>query len=360
MRRRVTKTELGEINRTCSAFEEVTQPILPLPKCQLNSSSRGGQIIQIPFTIPIPVDIAGSVSTELGEIAYDIVASVTREDETIATTRHPIHLSRQVITDEPTIEYARSYPNSKMVTQITLSQHLKTSFPNLSFAMNIKLRNPTTPGERASELKCFAIRGIRCRVEEVTKIYNKCDRYNTEENEAEAERVSVREICNGRQKTNWSIIEDPAGAQLDDAQRSGSVDVVFGFSIPKSVNPAKRTDLSCYAFNPERLDPVSLPRELREYYVSTSRERLVMTVEHRLKLDLLTGEDTFQRGTMILVDRKPIRVALNASFPLLISECNGKDTEPVTLERRPPRYEEVPTAPPNYDTHAGSSDRSSC
>ncbi|KAJ5647604.1 hypothetical protein N7490_003976 [Penicillium lividum] len=360
MRRRITKTELGETNRTCSALEEATQPILPLPKCQLKGSSRGSQIIQIPFIIPIPVDIPGSVITELGEITYDIVASVTTEDETIATTRHPIHLSRQAITDEPTIQHARSYPNSKMVTQITLSQHLKTSLSDLSFAMSIKLRNPSTPGERASELKCSAIRGIRCRVEEVTKIYNKCDRHNTEGNEAEPERVSVREICNGRQKTHWGIIENPAEAQLDDAQRSGSVDVVFGFSIPKSVNHAQRTDLSCYAFNPERLDPVSLPLELQEYYVTTSREPLVMTVEHRLRLDLLTGEDTFQRGTMILVDRKPIRVALNASFPLLISECNGKNTEPVILERHPPRYEEVPTAPPNYDTHAGSSDGSSC
>lgn len=73
-----------------------------------------------------------------------------------------------------------------------------------------------------------------------------------------------------------------------------------------------------------------------------------MTVEHRLKLDLLTGEDTFERSTMTLVDRKPIRVALNASFPLLIGGCNDRDIGPAVLERHPPRYEEVPTAPPNY------------
>ncbi|KAJ5524938.1 hypothetical protein N7494_011588 [Penicillium frequentans] len=344
MRRRFTNTEPAEVNRTCSTIGEITEDILPLPNSQANGSSTESQNIHIPFTISIPVDIPGSVTTNLGEISYDLVAFVIAENNTITSKRQPIHLYRQGISDEPTIEYARSYPNSKVITQISLSQHLHSrAKSDLSFSMNIKLRNPTTRGERVSELKCPAVRGIRCRVEEVTIFLVKSDESNQE-----VERVSVREICNVRQKSHWEIIENSPGTQQCDAYRSGSVDVLFGFTIPKNANPAQRTDLSCYDFDPGHLDPRTLPPDLLEYYMSTSKEKLVMTVEHRLKLDLLTGEDIFERSTMTLVDRKPIRVALNASFPLFIGGCNDRDIGLAVLERHPPRYEEVPAAPPEY------------
>ncbi|KAJ5992944.1 hypothetical protein N7451_008668 [Penicillium sp. IBT 35674x] len=344
MRRRFTETKPAEVNKTCSTIEEVTEDILPLSNSQANGSSTESQNILIPFTIPIPVDIPGSVTTNLGAVSYDLIASVIAENDIITSKRQPIHLYRQGISDEPTIEYARSYPNSKVVTQISLSQHLHLKAKsNLSFSMNIKLRNPTIHGERASELKCPIVRGIRCRVEEVTILFVKSD-----ESDQEVERVSIREICNARQKSHWEVIENFPETHQDDAYRSGSVDVLFGFTIPKNANPAQRTDLSCYDFDPGHLDPRTLPPDLLEYYMSTTKEKLVMTVEHRLKLDLLTGEDTFERSTMALVDRKPIRVALNASFPLHIGGCNERDIGPAVFERHPPRYEEVPTAPPNY------------
>ncbi|KAJ5913516.1 hypothetical protein N7504_002399 [Penicillium tannophilum] len=344
MRRRFTKTEPAAVNRTCSTIGEVTEVILPLPNSQANGSSTESQNIQIPFTIPIPVDIPGSVTTSLGEISYHLMAFVIAETDTIAGERQPIHLYRQGISDEPTIEYVRSYPKSKVITQISLSQQIHSrAKSDLSFSMNIKLRNPTTRGERASELRCPTVRGIRCRVEEVTILLVKSD-----DCDQEVELVTIREICNGRQKSHWEIIENSPGTHQDDAYRTGSVDVLFGFTIPKNANPAQRTDLSCYDFDPGHLDPRTLPPGLLECYTSTMKEKLVMTVEHRLKLDLLTGEDTFERSTMTLVDRKPIRVALNASFPLLIGGCNDRDIGPAVLERYPPRYEEVPTTPPNY------------
>lgn len=345
MRRRFTKTEPAEVNRTCSTIGDVTEDILPVLDSQANGDgSMESQNIQIPFTIPIPVDIPGSVSTDLGEVSYDLIASVITGNDTITSTRQPIHVYRQGISDEPTIEYARSYPNSKVITQISLSQHLRTkSKSDLYFAMTIKLRNPMTRGERASEFKCSTVRGIRCRVEEVTKFLSKSD-----EGSRDVERVFIREIRKGRQKTHWETIEGPPGTQQGDTVRSGSVNVRFGFTIAKNANPAQRTDQSCYDFDPGHLDPSTMPPELLEYYTSTTKANLVMTVEHRLKLDLLTGEDTFERDTMTLVDRKPLRIALNASFPLFIGGFNDEDIGPAVLERHPPRYEEVPIAPPSY------------
>ncbi|KAJ5948464.1 hypothetical protein N7454_001771 [Penicillium verhagenii] len=274
-------------------------------------------------------------------------------DETIANTRQSIHIDRQGISPEPSIEYARSYPNSKVVKQICLSQHLhKKLESDLSFSMNIKLRSPSTPGERPSEFKCTMIRGLRFRIEEVTRIFARSDdaNHSIEGRNQEGQQVNVREICNGREKSHWvKIIENPVEMHQHNRPINSSVDVMFGCTMSKNIKPAQRIDLACYAFEPAQLNSGSLNADLRENFVSTTREKLVMTVEHRLKLDLLTGEDTFERGTLILVDRKPVRVALNASFPLLISGCNDKNIGPAALERHPPRYEEVPIAPPGYE-----------
>ncbi|KAJ5947049.1 hypothetical protein N7466_000064 [Penicillium verhagenii] len=356
---RFTKAKPTEITKSCSTIEETQLPIASLSDNQVNCPSTDGQDVRIPFTISIPVDIPGSVTTSLGEISYDLIASMITGDETIANARQSIYLDRQVISPKPTIEHARSYPNSKVVTQICLSQHLHTkSESDLSFSMNIKLRSPSVPGERPSEFKCTMIRGIRFRVEEVTRIFAKSDdtNHSIEGHNQEGQQVNVREICNGREKSHWvKIIENPVEMHQNNRPINSSVDVMFGCTISKNIKPAQRTDLACYAFEPAQLDPGSLNGGLSENFVSNTRENLVMTVEHRLKLDLLTGEDTFERGTLVLVDRKPVRVALNASFPLLVSGCNDKDIGPAALERYPPRYEEVPIAPPGYDRFVESS-----
>ncbi|KAJ5084743.1 hypothetical protein NUU61_009322 [Penicillium alfredii] len=345
MRRRfTTKPKLEEeVHRTCSVIEEVTQPISPVVDLQMNESSRRDCDIHIPFSIPVPVNIPGSETTALGSISYTILASVVAESHSVISTAHTIHLDRLVISDEPTIQHVRSYPKSKLVTQIALSQHLNTdSHSNLSFSMNVELKRPSTAGIRPSEFTCSTVRGIRCRVEEVTTLFAK-----SSENEP---RDGDRETTIERY---WGTPGNPiVEAQHGSVQADSSVDLVFNFTIPKNIKPAQVTDWSCYAFDPEHVKSDLLPTNLRECYSSTTQEKLAIIIEHRLKLDLITGEDTFDRHTKSLVDRKPLRTALNASFPLRILAKSEEDTGQAVMERVPPRYEEVPTAPPNYDPFA--------
>jgi hypothetical protein len=187
-------------------------------------------------------------------------------------------------------------------------------------------------------------------VEEVTKTFIKPSQYaQGDTNQREEEQVFVRELCNSKQKGYWNTIANRIPEAQENARKASSVDITFGFTIPKNARPAPPADLSCYAFDPEHLNPDSLSPELRDRYCSTTYERLAITVEHQLKLDLVTGEDTFCRETNSLVDRKILGAAVNAAFPLVLLGKYEGGIGDLVLERTPPRYEEVPIAPPNYD-----------
>ncbi|KAJ5314009.1 uncharacterized protein N7443_000893 [Penicillium atrosanguineum] len=355
MRRQfVANAKQAGAGRTCSAIEEVTCPLLPFFESQRDDSSREGAVINVPFSILMPANMPASTTTSQGTVSYAILASVITPECTIFSTSQTIHLTRQLISDQPTVQHVRSYPNSKVIEQISLTQTLTTdSNPNIHFSMNVKLRTSAAP-ERHSEFKCAVIRGLRCRVEEVTKTFTKPTLGSQHiqadcATQREQEQVSVREICNEKQKGHWSIIENHFTEIQETAQKPSTVDISFGFTIPKNSKPAQPANLSCYAFDPEHLDPDSLSPELRSRYSSTTNERLAIIVEHRLKLDLITGEDTYSRTSQSLVDRKILGAAVNASFPLTLLRKHEGDIGDLVLEKTPPRYEEVPMAPPDYD-----------
>ncbi|KAJ5273638.1 hypothetical protein N7478_008763 [Penicillium angulare] len=108
-------------------------------------------------------------------------------------------------------------------------------------------------------------------------------------------------------------------------------------------------DLLCYNIDPSRLVPDPLPLPFRDTFSPTSTKPLAITAEHILRLDLTMSEDVFDASTMSLVERKPMMIAANGSFPLYIFSRLDSALKEVCLERNPPRYEEVPQAPPFYD-----------
>lgn len=353
----VTDAKQPAAGKTCSTIEEVTCPLLPFAESQRDAPSHEGAVINIPFSIPVPANMPASTTTSQGTVSYAIIASVTSPECTFSSTSQHIHLTCQLISDQPTVQHVRSYPNSKVIEQISLTQTLTTDTnPNLCFSMNVKLRKSSAP-ERHAEFKCAVIRGLRCRVEEVTKTFTKPTLGSQHiqgdcTNQREQAQVSVRELCNEKQKDHWSIIENPIAEPHETAQKTSTIDIKFGFTIPKKSKPAQSADLSCYAFDPENLDLASLSPELHSRYSSTTHEKLAIVVEHRLKLDLITGEDTFCRTNLSLVDRKLLGAAVNASFPLTLIGKHEGDIGDLDSEKTPPRYEEIPMAPPDYDRFA--------
>jgi hypothetical protein len=74
----------------------------------------------------------------------------------------------------------------------------------------------------------------------------------------------------------------------------------------------------------------------------------MITVEHRLRFDLLTSEDTFDVDNHNLVDHKPLRTVVSVSFPLhLFQRAHGRIDKTV-CQGNPPCYDEAPRSSPDY------------
>ena len=345
-----TSSATTKENRSCSIVEEVTHPIPCLADRQIGNCPGEGKDFGIPFSIPIPVNIPGTAKTDLGTVSYDLVAFArTSEGKTISTSQ-AIHLARHVIPEQGDIHHLRTYPNSTLITKIDLTQKVTLdSASKVSFDAKVFLRKPMSPGGRSTEFRCNAARELRWRVEEVTKLVNEPSDENPEVPNPADDRFFVRELCNGSQRGYWSTTKNPMVRERPTPEQNDpSVDIAFDLTIPKTAKPTHEVDMCCYSFDSSRLVPDSLPSSLLGCYSSTTQEKLVLIVEHRLKLDVITGEDTFDARTRDLVDRKPLRTALHASFPLRIVDWARTGFQDTAIQGNPPRYEDVPVAPPNY------------
>ena len=57
----------------------------------------------------------------------------------------------------------------------------------------------------------------------------------TAQTQREQAQLSVRELCNEKQKDHWSIIENPIAEPHETTQKTSTVDINFGFTIPKKL-----------------------------------------------------------------------------------------------------------------------------
>lgn len=339
-------------SQSCSIIEELTQPVPRLADSQVGNSPGEGKALGIPFCIPIPINTPGTAKTDLGTVSYAMVASARTTDGTSISTSKEICLSRHVIPGQETMQHIRSYPNSPVVTKIDLRQNLTTGSPSkLSFDVNVFLRQPMTPGGRPTEFKCIAIRGFRWRVEEVTNLVKQPGDQASSESPSPPDNGGsfVRELCSGTQRGYWGTRQNPIVRERPaPEQKDSSIDIALNITIPRTARPTHEVDMRCYSFDSSRLVPDSLPPSFLDCYSSTTRDKLVILVEHRLGLDIITSEDTFDARTRDLVDRKPLRTALKAAFPLRMIDWAKGRFENAAIHN-PPRYEDIPTAPPNYD-----------
>ncbi|KAH8588875.1 hypothetical protein B0O99DRAFT_600383 [Bisporella sp. PMI_857] len=340
----------AQLVKSCSAVEEVTQDVLTHLLSPIEECANKGRVLNLPFSMPIPTNIPGTSKTAMGTISYAIlVTATTIEGQTISASQQ-IHLARRLISDYSSIQHIRSFPNSKVIANLTLSQNITTqSRSKLSFCTTIFFRQPFTPAERDTEFKCVTVRELRWRVEETIKLIGLSDGDGSLLECVTCKRCLVRELCSGCQKEYWGTQQNPiVMAQKGKEQGDCSVNIIFGFNISKRAEPAQQIDISFYKFNSGPLHPHSLPPDLHEYS-PTTKEQLAITVEHRLKIDIIMGEDTFQKCTGDLVDRKLPWKGVSASIPICISDIVELDiAREALLGSSPPSYSGICTAPPEY------------
>lgn len=332
------------ITRSCSIIEELSLRLPALPEgCHVEN------IQKIPFYMPILANIPGTTITGIGRISYFLIATMVTEKNDLIGTSKEIFLRRRTLLEQDSIQHTRIYPNSSWITKILLSQN-GTGMTDSTFSITAKifLRWTATPAGRSTEFKCVAIRGLRWRIEEVATLESRPGGENYPENESVEETSSVRELSNGIQKGYWGTLHNPILANNPTHQQKDSaVDIAFEVNIPSVVNPAPGIEPSTSEF--QSLSPDSLPQSLQEKFTFPRKDRTVLTTEHRLKLDVLISEDTFDASSRKLVDRKPMRTALNASFPLRIVDKAEAHIDEMIFTGNLPRYQEVSDSPPNYE-----------
>ncbi|KAJ5724769.1 hypothetical protein N7493_006497 [Penicillium malachiteum] len=338
--------------RNCSIIEEVTLHIPHLsPELQVGYSLQKGRVYKIPFHIPIPANLPSTLTTSLGGIKYFVVASA------ITTLREPLSASEEItllqhlILEDDLVQRTRTYRNSNLVTKIILTQNIASILSSkLPVTAEIFVRPPTRPADRSTEYKCVAIRGVSWRIEEVVRLFyeQECESEARSECSQIDEKIRSRQICKGFQKGYWKTL--PAAKSTDrpaDCQ-DPSVEIALEIEVPDSQTFTPEVDIGCYEASFSRTESSEPSPSFQPSLLSTTQQRIILTTEHRLRLDISTTEDTFDTSDDSLVDRKPVRMANNASFPLqIIDKAEGKMEEFVS-QGSPPRYEEVPIPPQKY------------
>ncbi|KAJ5633572.1 hypothetical protein N7528_001414 [Penicillium herquei] len=338
--------------RNCSIIEEVTLHIPHLsPELQVGYSLQKGRIYKIPFHIPIPANLPSTLTTSLGYIKYFVVASAITTIGEHLGAREEITLLQHLIPEDDLVQRTRTYRNSNLVTKITFTQNMAAiTSSNLPVTAKVFVRPPATPADRSTEYKCVAIRGISWRIEEVVKLFYEQEYESEAPSECSQieEKIYSRQICKGFQKGYWKTL--PAAKSTDRSAdcQDPSVDIALEIVFPNSQAFTPEVDISCYEASFSRTDSSEPSPSFQPSLLSTTQQRIILTTEHRLRLDISTTEDTFDTLDHSLVDRKPVRMANNASFPLqIIHKAEGK-MEEFLSQGSPPRYDEVPISPPKY------------
>lgn len=335
---------------TCSMIEELTMHVPHLgTDSQVGYSPDEGRIYKIPFHMPVPANLPPTSKTELGQVSYLIVAFTETASGESPVASQEIALCRKTAPENDIIQHTRVYPNSKVLTKIIMTQSLaQIPKSNIPLTAEVFIRQPTKPVVRPNEYKCVAVRGIQWRIEEISKtFYQPGNGARDLEGSPIEDRTSIKEIAKGFQKGYWKTLqsldtmEDPC--QCDEL----SVEITLDIALPGVEKLAPEIELRCYNSVFPPMDSLSLPQG--QCFSTTAPRHMILTVEHQLKLDISLSEDTFDVCQHQLVDRKPLRTALNASFPLQIIDRAEGNIEELLAQGNPPLYEEVSLSPPGYE-----------
>ncbi|KAI9932007.1 hypothetical protein ASPWEDRAFT_171865 [Aspergillus wentii DTO 134E9] len=321
LRRSPSRAEHTLVLSSVEELARCTITIPPLPTTQGH----------LEFSMSIPSNTPPTTNTPIATISYAIVATVNRPPETPIVTTHPMQLVRYTVQNEPqSIQYIRTYPNSRTRTTAILPQNATTdSRPTISFSVTILLRPAIAPGDRKTEMKHIVVKDVRWRVDEIAKLF---DKPIEGQMQSICKDKHVRSLCSARQKGHWSIPKKQCLEQHKDTQ----ISITFDIDISQAAMAADDTNISAFTCGhlysrPLACDNVDQP--------STSKA-IAITVDHQLEIELLADEDTFHIETGKLVDRRHWK-AFSAQYPL--SLCKYLVEEEVL-----PRYEGISNAPPEY------------
>ncbi|RJE21503.1 hypothetical protein PHISCL_06165 [Aspergillus sclerotialis] len=295
------------------------------------------------FAIPVHNKTPPTTETMLGSVSYAITAISTSIDGAKTTTSQPIQILRRAIPDfYRTIHHTRSFFDERVAVSLDLTPD-ESSAPDTkaSYTGRLVAHRTIKPGRRPSERRHVVIKELRWRVEETVRVLSISGHGGTRDVKDEC----VRQLCDGSHSGHWSISKKLLKGEM---AHDETIVVPFDIGIPRSANVAEEMGISAYS--PDTKQPCRHDACECDTRTPTIDKRIVLSVSHRLRLDIIAGMDTIDQDTGRLVDRKPLWKLFGAFFCLPIHEFASPEDIPdaaFLANDIPPMYEDG-FQPPSY------------
>ncbi|KAJ5767156.1 uncharacterized protein N7511_004772 [Penicillium nucicola] len=133
----------------------------------------------------------------------------------------------------------------------------------------------------------------------------------------------TRKLCEGTVKGYWGSDRNPYVKKEDiisqDEENNWIVPIKILFNCPKVAAVIDDVDLGCYEI--DTADDVSPPPYSPSDQGFHMEAKKAIVVQHQMRFEVVTGEDTFDTKTKKLVERKPLQTTICSAFPFIV--CNN-------------------------------------
>ncbi|KAJ0417545.1 hypothetical protein BJY00DRAFT_315837 [Aspergillus carlsbadensis] len=234
-------------------------------------AAEGRTWLRFNFHIPVPSSLAASIGTTGGCVSYTVEAA-TPTPPSLAHEGQQLHAAQPVrvvhLALPKTVSHLRRYPGHSVTTQLDITP--LSMLDGVSYSLRWLARSTISPGARPSEVKYVVAKELHWSIDETVK-------YLAIANEsATCLDMYTRRLSEGCLKGRW--VANGGSEHGDDY-----IQIALGIGIPPGVNVSDTTALAPCQGN--HSSPV----------LETAQESLAITVDHRLNLEVVTGEDTFHR-----------------------------------------------------------------
>jgi hypothetical protein len=290
------------------------------------------------FSLAVPASLSPTTHTPIMTTSYALIVDAKMEGgEKLEATRE-LQICRTMVPSTPLVfEHYRRCQQMPFSTRLFLSPgHLPNCTSKDTFNGTILLEGPLVRRGRPSEIKVVVVREVRWSVTEAVEISHK---HPSSPLGADPDKRYIGTICEGNIRGNW--VPEDLVSWKEDKDAFKQVQISFRLLAQKATSDM---ELDC----PQ---PKRSPRN-STFVNEISHEKIGISVSHRLRLEIVIGEDTFVQRTQTLVDRKPVRHCLGATYPLHIGRIAYDAPIPEAMfetESELPGYEDSGRMPPAYE-----------
>lgn len=309
------------------AYTKVIEP-------RQSSSTREDRTLFYDFALALPTSLSPTTRTAIATTSYVLTVQTKRGNGKILETTQDIRINRVLAVNATLVfEHFRKFERLPFTTKLFLSpQSLSDRFSESAIDATVFLNGPLIRRRRASEIKVTTIREVRWSVAEAIEVSSA---QHPSAVAVHPEKRFMRTICEDKRKGNWR--PEDLDSWEDEDGPSMRVQVPFHILVR---NPNDNMEMVL----PE-------PPVTRVAKEAARKRQLAISVSHRLRLEIVLGEDTFIQGTGSLVDRTPVRHCLGATYPLHIGPVVDDALIPegaVEGSIELPGYEVSGEMPPSY------------